>query len=439
MSSFEQIMLGNSTTQALSIWSKITIQHADAYSSFGERPIEDCMRPKQVECFSIQQNYWISDSEGNFVLWAQNAVELAKLDSNAYFATYTFQIWTPTEVMVPALCEPQSYNRTVCRAPFYTDPVRFPQSFTLYSHISNEGQEHILHMSNNFGNIDWQIPSSISCPCFIATVRQTVPPWGYSPFELVIVGLDSMSMASFRNDTLGTIAPILVQSSNGEWHETYLSTLHCFLKYCSTPSASGESSFNLAWNSTTGEFHWSKGADDQGVYVSAISNRTILPPPIPNPVPETFLYIKFDAAIGYLTMYDEEHRGLGFSPQSNKWIKQIPNSSIAFDRSETLLTLNPKGDYELAITAGGNCAFHLFLSKATNVGGNPETRNIKGALNIGDIKHFHLNTDEMDVSASDTALQVALPDLFLILGVGLWFLAILTTLFIFHRRARRSD
>ena len=151
--SFERIPFTTLGHEAVSVWSKITIGIADAYSTFGERPIEDCLRPQRVDCFSVQQNFWISDSIGNYVLWAQNTVELAKLASTIYHGTFTFQVWNSSTVRQPVLCEPESSITDQCRAPFYTTPVPFPQSLIFYSHISNEGSKYVLQMSNNLGAI----------------------------------------------------------------------------------------------------------------------------------------------------------------------------------------------------------------------------------------------------------------------------------------------
>jgi hypothetical protein len=173
-------MSANSSSNAqgtVSIWSKITLERASAYSWTNQRPPEDCMHPKHVECFSIQQNLWIFDSNGEPVLWTQNAVELAKVEGKAYLGTFAFQVWSPAQISRPVLCEPESFNNTDCRAPFYTDPISFPQSFEFYSHISNLGPDSVLHMSSNFGAIDWKIPASVDCPC-LGTVLGKQLPWG---------------------------------------------------------------------------------------------------------------------------------------------------------------------------------------------------------------------------------------------------------------------
>jgi len=421
--------------QAVSVWSKITIGMADAYSAIGEHPIEDCLRPNLVDCFSIQQNFWISDSLGNFILWAQNTVELAKLKSQTYYGTYTFQVWNSSTVSQPTLCEPESSHRISCRAPFYTDPVSFPQSFIFYSHISNEGSNYVLQMSNNFGAITWAIPASITCPCYIGTVPEKGPPWGSSPFELVAVGLDSSAIAVFRNDTVGTFGPILVESADGFWREARVKTLRCLVAGgCSGMLATGEASMDLVWNSTSGEFYWSDGGADQGVYVSAIATGVLSPPTIPNPPAETYLYAELSSLYAYLTIYDEEQRPLGVNPQTGKLIEEIPNASITHNSSEDLLIVNPTGEYELVVTSGGNTRFELFVSKATNNAGVLASRQYKGTLNVGYSTNFYLTVSDMNLIPQVTNLNTALAPIAGIIIALLGLVGAITAILILRRK-----
>ena len=422
--------------QAVSVWSKITIGMADAYSTLGERPIEDCLRPNLVDCFSIQQNFWISDSLGNFVLWAQNTVELAKLESPTYYGTFTFQVWNSSTARQPVLCEPESSRRISCRAPFYTDPVSFPQSFIFYSHISNEGSRYVLQMSNNFGATTWAIPASITCPCYIGTVPEKGPPWGSSPFELVVVGLDSSAIAVFRNDTVGTFGPILVESADGFWREAIVKTLRCLVAGgCLGMLATGEASMDLVWNSTSGEFYWSDGGADQGVYVSAIATGVVGPPTIPNPPAETYLYAELRSLYAYLTIYDEGQRPLGVNPQTGKLVEEIPNASITHNSSEDLLIVNPTGEYELVVTSGGNTGFELFVSKATNSAGVLASRQYNGTLNVGYSMNFHLTVSDMNLIPQVTNLNTALAPIAGIIVALLGLVGAITAI-LFLRRKR---
>jgi hypothetical protein len=425
--------------EAVSVLSKLVIDRAGAHSWVNDRPAQDCMRPKQVECFSIQQNLWIFDSRGNFVLWAQNAIELARVKNGDYFGTYTFQIWSSSGLTLPLLCEPESGNGTDCRAPFYSDLVIFPETFNFYSHISNEGSDTILQMVNNLGSINWQIPSSINCPCYLGAAKQRAPPWGYSPFELVMVGIDSLSIAIFRNDTLGTVGPVLVQSTDGAWHQTILKTLQCRSpRNCPTPTSTGEFSMYLVWNNTSVRLYWSEKAYDQGVYISEVSNDATTPPPaMIDPPVETYLYLKLTAALAYFTIYDEQQQAIGFDQRTNRWVQQIPNSTIIFDRSEEVMILNPVGAYELTLIAGGNTKFNLFMSLSSNRQGVSVKRNVVGTLTMGDSKHYDLGSKQLELNSTDTAFQAAIPDLLLIVGIVAWVSVIIAILIL--RRRRRDD
>lgn len=421
--------------QAVSVWSKITIMMADAYSTVNERPIEDCLRPHLVDCFSIQQNFWITDSSGTFVLWAQNTVELAKLASPTYFGTYTFQVWNSSTNQEPILCEPESSRKVSCRAPFYTDPATFPQSFIFYSHIANEGSTYMLQMSNNFGATTWAIPASVNCPCYIGTIPESRPPWGSSPFELVFVGLDGSANAGFRNDTLGTFGPILIESVDGFWREGIVETLRCVVAGgCLEMLATGETSSGLVWNSTSGEVYWSQGGADQGVFISAIGTEVASPPAVPNPTPETFLYAELRSLYAYLTIYDERQRQLGIDPQTGKLAEEIPNASITHDSSEDLLIVNPVGEYRLVVTSGGNTWFQLFVSKANNSRGVFASRQYNGTMNVGYSMSFLLTVSDMNLIPQATNLITSLAPVAGIIIILLGLAGVIAAILLIGRR-----
>ncbi len=432
--SFAGVRTAGSGT-AVSVWSSLTTKIAGAYSSVAERPIQDCLRPKPVDCFSIQQNSWISDSTGNFVLWAQNVVELAKLDSATYYGTFTFQVWSPVTGRAPALCKPESSRTTSCRAPFYTTRVPLPQSFTFYSHISNQGTKQVLQMSNSLGAVNWEIPGFVSCPCHIETFPGSPLPWGRSPFELVAVGLDSSAVAFFRNGTLGRFGPVLVESEDGFWHNASTTTLSCLtLANCYGQTATAEKSMNLAWNSTTGEFHWSQGATDEGVSISGLSGGVVASPELPDPREETYLYAEFRSVYAYLTILDGKERALGVDLQSGKPVVDIPNSSMTHNSSEELLIINPIGEYELIITAGGNTQFRLFLSKTSNTGSELGTRSYNGTLNIGYSTSLHLDADKMSLSSEQSVSTAYLLPVAGIVLALVGFIGVITAILIFRRR-----
>lgn len=424
---------------SVSVWSRLTIEMADAYSSLNERAIEDCLRPKRVDCFSIQQNFWISDSLGELVLWAQNTVELASLGGTGYYGTFIFQVWNSSSPLEPLLCKPEASRAASCRVPFYTDSVPFPHSFTFYSHIAHQGPKYELQMSNDFGAVTWQFPESVKCPCHVGTVAEKPPPWGRSMFELVAVGLDNSAVAAFRNDTVGTFGPILVEFDDRTWHNANVTTLHCPTSApCAGLLGTGEKSMNLEWNSTSREFHWSQAAFDQGVSISTLTEGVAAAPALPNPRAETFLYAEFRSVYAYLTIMDAQRRALGVDPESGKRVEDIPNSSITHNSSEDLLIVNPIGEYELVITAGGNTAFALFLSKTSNAGSDLGTRYYNGTLNIGYSKHLHLDVEKMNLSSQESPSTTSLfPVAGIILALG-GFIGIIAAI-LFLRRKRINE
>jgi hypothetical protein len=295
-------------------------------------------------------------------------------------------------------------------------------------------------MSNNLGAITWDIPSSVNCPCYISTVLENAPPWGHSPFELVIVGVDNSAIAVFRNDTFGTFGPILVESADGFWHEGSVSAIHCpLLSNCSALLATGESSMNLIWNGTSGEFHWSEHGSDQGAYISAVSAGVVDRPHLPDPPAETYLYAEFRSVYAYLTIYDAKQRALGIDPQTGNRVVEIPNSSITHNSSEDLLIVNPSGIYELVLTAGGNTAFHLFVSKTTNIGNVVVARHHDGTLGVGQTEHLLLNFSDMSLAPEKATFSVDLQPTAGIVAALAGFIAIIAAVLFFRRKRRDED
>ena len=422
----------------VSVWSRITIQNADAYSTIFEKPPDDCMRPKWVKCFSIQQNFWIIDSRGVPVLWAQNVINLAKLNAT-YYGTFSFETWGVKQ-LTPELCDPQSDNITQCRAPFYNNPLFFPRSLTFYAHISTLGLENTLHMSNDFGAVDWAIPDLINCPCFIETVKDNRLPWGYSPFEFVAVGLDSLALAIFDNQTMGTFGPVLAQSTDGAWHTATMGTLRCsYVGECPTRPGTGETSMNLQWNTTTGVFSWALGAYDQGVYINGLSDSKMIPI-LPDPPHDEYLYARLVTAIGSLTLYDEHSKEVGFDSLSGQWVQQIPDSTIIFSHNtEEIIVMNPTETYKLVIAAGGSTIFDLFVSKSSNTGNTLVSVKTEGTLKMGESRTYMLDSKSMQLKNQDAGFEsiVRTPDFDLFLLLTVWGVSILTILMILRRRARK--
>jgi len=350
------------------------------------------MRPTQVQCFSIQQNFWVKDKEGAFVFWVQNVVELARVSDELYSGTCTFNIWTPERREAPLLCEPESDDLTNCRSPFFSEHVNLPHSFAFYSHVVNDNPARI-QMSNDFGSVEWTIPPSINCPCSIETTRHQSPPWGYFPFEFVMVGLDSYGVAVFKNNTSGAVGSTLVQLSDGEWYNSSIMTLHCSGgEGCETPTATAESSTNLQWNSPSGKVSWSNGALDQGIYLSSISNNHTAAPAIPSPRAETFLYMKLLLTLGYFAITDQQRRMIGFNVATGNWNQQISNSSLTFSPpTSELVILDPEAAYNLTLDAAGNMEVSLFLSESTNAGSVLLARNFMFSMAMSDSKTLHID------------------------------------------------
>ena len=422
----------------VSVWSRITIQSVAAYSTIYERPPDDCMRPKWVKCFSIQQNFWISDSKGVPVLWAQNVIDLAKFNAT-YYGTYSFEVWAVKQ-LTPELCEPESENVTLCRAPYYDNALPFPHSLTFYAHVSNLASGSMLHMSNDFGSVIWDIPDLINCPCFIDTLRSGRLPWGYSPFEFVAVGIDSLGLAIFGNETRGTFGPILTQSIDGVWHAATVGTLRCsYGGECPTRPGTGEMSMNLQWNSTSGTFSWVLGASDQGVYINSFSDSEIIPT-LPSPPHVEYLYARLNIVVGFLALFDEHSRLLGFDSVSGQWVQQIPNSTIIFSRNtEEIIVVNPERIYTFVITAEGNTLFHLFVSKSTNTVRLLASVVAGGTMKMGESRSFVLDSRNMQMKNEDTGFEntVRAPDFDLISLLTLWGVSILAILIVLCRRARK--
>lgn len=400
------VALVNPATHVLAAWNRITVDAVSVQSRRGARLIQDCTKlgtnQSEVECFSIQQNFWISNSRGELVFWAQNVIELAELEAGVFFGTYAFVVWNSADPIQPSFCDPSSLSENFCRAPIYTDSVRFPQSFTFYASISNVGANYTLQVSNNIASRSWDIPDSAGCPCFIEALRHGPLPWGYFPFELVAVGLDSSATAFFGEGTSGSIAPGLVQYVDGRWHQVVLDTLHCLIPVdCSTAPLTGESSRNLRWDNETGRFYWSDGGYDQGMYVSAISPQPTEQPTIPHPAIETYLYFRMGLSdMAMPTIVDDQGRATGYDTSSGGFVEDIPRSFLTLSGEVGVIVLNPNGSYRLVLTPRASGPYHLFISKAFNVNGTKFYKVLDGTVNAWETKHFILNSDTMSLSSA---------------------------------------
>jgi hypothetical protein len=413
--------------------------------------VRDCLRPSPIACFSVQQNFWIFNSNGDPILWARNSVELAGV-GGIFHGTFLFQIFGQNDRNKPLLCEPEFNFSSTCRSPFYVDYSPVPQSLQFYSQILSNNGQFTVHMSNNFGEVVWGIPRTMGCPCSIETSPRPLQPWGSSPFELVAVGLDNSATATFQNGTEGTIKSILLQSTDGNWHKTDLNAISCAqLSDCMTQLSTQENSLGLKWDVESRRLYWSNSSTDQGVYVKAINESNASPPVPPQPRNENYLYVSFNSALAYLSVYDQLQRISGIDPQTGKPTEMIPNSSLVLDSyipvkdepvnvpEEELLMLNPQGAYEFAVAAGGNTAYSIFLSLTTNTDKILATKYLAGSLVIGDLMRFEVESSDLNLVSRPTAF----PGMLSIVGIvtvlsGLIFV-ILALLTLRRKRMRQRS
>jgi hypothetical protein len=416
----------------LAVWNRITLDSVSVQSRRGAQVVQDCARlgtnQSEVECFSIQQNFWVTNSKGDFVFWAQNAVELAELEAGVFFGTYAFVVWNSADPLQPSYCDPASLSESFCRAPIFTDPIKLPQPFTFYAAISKIGAEFALQVTNNIASRTWEIPASAGCPCYIEVVRQSSPPWGYYPFEFVAGGVDGSATAFFGEGTSGTVWPGFVQYIDGTWHQVVQHALHCRLPSdCPTPPSTGEDSKNLRWDNSTGQIYWSDGGYDQGVYMSTVSSQSTNQPPMPDPELETYLYFRMglrDMALP--TIIDGQGRTTGYDIASGTFVEGIPSSFLTRSGELGIIILNPHGSYRIVLTSLASGPYHLFASKQFNVNGTTFSQVLDGSVNAWETKQLILNSDTMSVtSGSDwgTLLVmggVVLAWIIVIGGILLW-------------------
>jgi len=418
--------------EVLAAWNRITIDSVNVYSMIGSEVNSDCTglgtQETEVECFSIQQNFWVSDSKGNAVLWAQSVVELAEFEEGLLYATYAFLVWTPTEALQPLFCFPSSYADNVCRAPIYTYPVRLRHSFTFYANVSRVNDGYVLHLSNDLAAESWSIPASIDCPCFIDTIRQKPLPWGFFPFEFVAVGLDDGSTAFFGNGTSGSVSPGMVQLVGGDWHQVDMNTIQCeMLLGCPNATSTMESSANLRWENGSGKIDWSVGASDQGNYIAGIHAQVAEPPVLPRPVIESILYIQMGSGEPAVpTIFDGEGRATGYDSSSGRFVQNIPNSFISSSTGVRIVIVNPSGSYRLTLTPLGSGPFRLLVSKEMNINATKSIRVLGGFMTVLLTEQYVIDSNSMTLSASVdyapllTVFGIALAWVTVVVGIAVW-------------------
>jgi hypothetical protein len=285
-----------------------------------------------------------------------------------------------------------------------------------------------LHLSNDFAAQSWSIPTSIDCPCFIDTVRQKLPPWGYFPFEFVVVGLDNGATAFFGNGTSGSVSPGMVQLVGGDWHLANMNTLHCeMLLLCPNATSTEENSANLRWDNGTSKFYWSLGASDQGNYIAGIHAQVVEPPLLPRPVIESVLYIQMNSGEPTVpTIFDDEGRATGYEGSSGRFVQGIPNSFISSSTDVRILIVNPSGSYRLALTPLGSGPFRLLVSKEFNINATNSTSALDGVITVLGPEQYVIDSNTMALNPNInyapllTMIGVALVWVVVIAGIALW-------------------
>jgi hypothetical protein len=412
----------NGVGSVVAVWNEITFDQVGVRSRNGGRLVPDCIRvgaaQLEVDCFSIQQNFWISNSKGELKFWVQNAVQLAELNVGEFFGTYVFTVWNVNDSFSPIFCDPSSLFENYCRAPLYTESTRFPQSFIFYSSISNQGDQYILKVENNFAARSWEIPTSAGCPCSIETVLKTPPPWGHYPFELVAVGLDSAATAYFKTGTNGSVGPGFVENGNGVWRRVTLDAFRCLIAIdCPTMAATGESSRNLKWDNASGKFYWSEGAYDQGVFISSISNQPSTAPLPPQLVGETYLYIRMGLRdMAFLTVVDSFGKSTGYNASSGKIVQNIPRSVVTQSDEQGVIIVNPDPTYQLELTPVGSGPFHILLKKTSNLDDKATTTRLDGNVKAWEPKYYSIDVDALTINQEDNSQSLLL---FASVGAGI--------------------
>lgn len=387
----------------------------------------------EAECFSIQQNFWLSDSNGNVALWVQNVVELAELEGGPFFATYAFLVWTPTEALQPLYCFPSSYADNLCRTPIFTYPLELPHSFTFYANLSRVNEGYALYVSNDLAAQSWSIPASIDCPCFIDTVRQQPLPWGFYPFEFVVVGLDNGSTAFFENGTSGSVGPAMVQLVGGDWHLANMNTLRCdILLGCLNAMSTMESSANLRWNNASGQIYWSIGGGDQGNYIEGIQAEVAEPPLLPRPAIESVLCIEMDSREPAIpTIFDDEGRATGYDTSSGHFVQSIPNSFVSSSTDLRIAIVNPSGSYRLTLNPIGSGPFRLLVSKEFNINSTKSINSLNGFIIVLTTEQYVIDSNMMAVK-----LDVDYAPMLTVIGIVLVWVTVIGGIAVWLKRRR---
>jgi len=403
------------SAKVIAVWNNITVDMIGARSRRGSALLEDCVKlgPNQseVDCFSIQQNFWIVNSRGEAIYWIQNVDQFAKLEPDSFSATHAFLVWNASDPFNPVYCDPSTTSEYDCRAPMYTAPVTLPRTFSFYSALVSTTENITLQIKSDFVSKTWVIPPTANCPCFIRPILNFPPPWGHYPLEFVLVGLDNGSTAYFKQGTKGTVGKSLVEYADGTWHEAVTRPYKCSLGIdCQTPSATGESSKNLQWSNVTGSFQWSEGAYDQGVYIQSINSTAVTHPITPSPPAVSYLYVRIGLSdMAFLTIYDQYGRATGYNASSGKIIVNIPHSFATLSGEQGVTIVDPEGTFSVALTPTGSGPYRLVISRTNSIGSAKTTIQVKGTILAWQPVSYSLDSRTMTLrseSAQSTYLIV---------------------------------
>lgn len=241
----------------------------------------DAMFAVVSSCFSIQQNFYITQLNTNKIYWAQNVMLVAKSSGtitavlpsyNFFNATSGLQLLscsgTPVSITIRGQTFNTCLNQNIVGGIFNTEFLKLPFTFNLTSSINNG----VLTFYNNFGSAS--LPSSLTfSPGSIGIIPPPTATPSYDP-ELVLVGAVGYAKATFSThggDTQGTVQSSVKLSTN-QWIDKLSQTKLCnpsFTAYCGSDLPStGETSVNLSWTISsvnTASFSSKSSSYEQGV------------------------------------------------------------------------------------------------------------------------------------------------------------------------------
>ena len=384
-----------SLERAIAIWDQITLYDAFAQSQTeGGGPTEVC---KSLDgssvwssCFSVQQNYWIYNSQNAGVFWAQNVIHVAELSEGHYAATYTFVVFDRNDMENPLRCErPLSLD---CRFLFFLTDVSFPMTFTLHSSISFENGDYKLGMRNELGRFEFLLPNNANCPCYIQVTR-----FGSPIANFVVVGAASSEAALFER-MRASYAPGYVQSPDESCHGVSFTVIH-------RKETTGESSKNVIWDDNTRSINLDNTKTDQGVYFARIDAQSKACPSLPQSAVRILFDMALDPpdALAHILVTDAQGRASGYDVQGTPR-NEIPNSFVYRGAGgEHVVLVDPISTYQVTVTGVSSGNYRLSLTKQTNLG-EVVTKSFEAGIDAGESQQFQLemNTVTLNRTAGET-------------------------------------